>query len=355
MKRFKPVLQNLAVLGMGSVLALLLAEFVLRIWQPFPTRIKGEEIRLITNYSREVHITQDYWQPGLDDTIRYSTNSLGLRGPEPPLSSEATYKIIAVGGSTTECSVLDDEKAWPSQLCQRLRQQYPQVWLNNAGIDGTSLYAHQILLENHLLALKPDMILTLVGVNDFAKVYHGDDDGDVFSKTPSRQKIRGLMQKSELFSTLLNVYRMHQATQLGLHHNPNQPFNPKYALDSTENVQLHLAAQDRYSQKLKRYIDTCLAHRIEPVFITQPVFQMEQSPGFQFLRLYNETLHQVAAAHGLLCIDLATALPDDPLYYYDELHYTNPGAAAVAQIIDTALAPLLQQEINSPQQVLLTP
>jgi lysophospholipase L1-like esterase len=62
---------------------------------------------------------------------------------------------------------------------------------------------------------------------------------------------------------------------------------------------------------------------------------------FKLIELYNDVTRQVAQKYGVLLIDLAQELPRNSAYYYDYLHYTEPGAAAVASIIDRRLAPWL--------------
>ena len=44
---------------------------------------------------------------------------------------------------------------------------------------------------------------------------------------------------------------------------------------------------------------------------------------------------------GSFLIDLARELPRNSAYYYDYLHYTEPGAAAVAGIVAARLSPFL--------------
>ena len=62
---------------------------------------------------------------------------------------------------------------------------------------------------------------------------------------------------------------------------------------------------------------------------------------FQAIDLYNEVTRRVAQKDGVLLIDLARELPRNSTYYYDYLHYTEPGARAVAGIVDRHLAPCL--------------
>jgi len=49
----------------------------------------------------------------------------------------------------------------------------------------------------------------------------------------------------------------------------------------------------------------------------------------------------VAHQDGVLLIDLAREMPRNSAYYYNYLHYTEPGAAEVAKIVDRHLAPWL--------------
>ncbi len=102
-------------------------------------------------------------------------------------------------------------------------------------------------------------------------------------------------------------------------------------------------------------------HGIEPVFITQPTLYgpgIDPATGvdlgkvklgenlngalmFAVVEMYNHTLRQVAAKDHVLLIDLARELPRNSAYYYDYLHYTEAGAAAVAEIIYRGLRPFL--------------
>lgn len=63
-------------------------------------------------------------------------NSIGLRGPDPPLDFAGALSIVAVGGSTTECVVIIEGKTWPVALAAALQEPFRDVWVDNAGIDG---------------------------------------------------------------------------------------------------------------------------------------------------------------------------------------------------------------------------
>src|SRR4051812_14674097 len=111
--RAKRFFKNLLAVGFGLFAALLLAEGVLRIYNPFAVRIKGDRIMLPVN---QKYVWPNKHLPQLDDTIHHSKNSLGFRGPEKPANFDSALTIITIGGSTTECAYLSDGHDWPAVL-----------------------------------------------------------------------------------------------------------------------------------------------------------------------------------------------------------------------------------------------
>ena len=61
----------------------------------------------------------------------------------------------------------------------------------------------------------------------------------------------------------------------------------------------------------------------------------------QAIDLYNGVTRADGPKKGVLLIDLARELPRNSASYYDYLHYTEPGAAAVAGIVAQNLEPFL--------------
>src|SRR5262249_35227331 len=77
-------------------------------------------------------------------------------------------KLIAMGGSTTECMLLSDGEDWPELMRRTLVTSFPTLWVNNAGFDGHSTYGHLALMRKAIPPLHPDVVLLLVGMNDVA-------------------------------------------------------------------------------------------------------------------------------------------------------------------------------------------
>ena len=64
-------------------------------------------------------------------------------------------KAIVVGGSTTECFFVTENKAWPQVFQQETRRNNPKFWVNNAGLNGHSTFGHLILLKDIIVKQKP--------------------------------------------------------------------------------------------------------------------------------------------------------------------------------------------------------
>lgn len=106
--------------------------------------------------------------PGVSGWARYNVNSLGIRGPEfAPGGDE--YRILAVGGSTTECLYLGESEVWTTLLQDRLAVATDgrPVVVGNVGRSGLTARDHVVEVK-YLLPQLPhiDVVLVLVGVND---------------------------------------------------------------------------------------------------------------------------------------------------------------------------------------------
>ena len=151
------------------VFTFLALEIILRIYNPFPTRIKGDRIILPANQT--LHNDNDMF-PSLDKRITTVYNSLGLQGPEKPAGYDSCLSIVTMGGSTTACLYISTPNTWPSLLLNQLRGSFNNVWLNNGGQLGQSSFGHMFMLREHILKLKPKVIIFLCVGQDWLHQLH---------------------------------------------------------------------------------------------------------------------------------------------------------------------------------------
>ena len=106
-------------------------------------------------------------------------NKEGFRGPkiikEKP---ENTYRIFAVGGSTTFGSALLDHQTWPYYLQKKFDVSGLSTTIEviNAGISGASSKDETLLIKERLLDYDPDLYIVYDGWNDFIHYTKGNDE-----------------------------------------------------------------------------------------------------------------------------------------------------------------------------------
>lgn len=112
---------------------------------------------------------------------RYSTNSLGLRGRDVPRQKAAgTFRIICVGGSTTENAYVNDEDTYPAQLERMLQAKHAgaKIEVLNAGRSAYSSAHLLIDFQLDLVELKPDLLIVYQAINDLMPMSYPDFEPD---------------------------------------------------------------------------------------------------------------------------------------------------------------------------------
>ena len=104
-------------------------------------------------------------------SVRYRTNSLGMRENEEPLATKPDLRILVTGDSHTE-GVCNNVESFPHVLRRALLQRHPGRTIEslNAGKGAFSFYNYLGTLEKFLY-LEPDVFVVAVyGPNDFQDV-----------------------------------------------------------------------------------------------------------------------------------------------------------------------------------------
>lgn len=367
--RLRSVAINLLLLLLGTLVALLLLEVLLRFYNPFQARIKGNRIVLQTN--KTYHIKNDIIK-SLDPEVTVVRNALGFRGANPPADFRDQLTIVTIGGSTTQCFFLNEDQTWTARLGQQLEKSFRPMWINNAGLDGHSTHGHLVLLEDYIVPLRPKVALFLVGANDIALGSFSEWDSENIRSGIHFKSFKAFVKSVSAYSEVaalgLNMYRSLTAYQAGLTHHQVDLQKQGYLDVSEEAEKAYIARYSGqylkdYEARLRRIIDICRREGIEPVLITQPMvagFGTDDVTGvdlarvkaegpqqtgkmyWELLEVYNDSTRQVGREKGILVIDLARQLPKTSRYFYDFVHYTPQGAQAIADILYQSLCPALQ-------------
>jgi lysophospholipase L1-like esterase len=361
------LLRRIGLVALGLLLGLVLIEVVLRIWtNPFGYRVRGDEIILPVHVQ---YIIRDGDNPTLDPVIIHTKNSLGFRGPEPPGSLDGFLSIITVGGSTTEQLYISDGFTWTEILAEDLARNFPSIWVNNAGFVGHSTYGHQVLLDDVIGRIRPDVIIYLVGANELGRTELGPFDQAARADPGTwTGLVKWTTLHSETAALIYNLARAMQARRLAyaggnldlfsLPANPLSPDEIESALAGFRGAPL-----ESYRIRLTDLIWSTRAAGIEPVLLTQPALYGEavdpttgldlgplefygknSAAEWAVLELYNDVTRRVAEEEGVFLIDLAAAMPKDSQYYRDMIHYTNEGSVMVAEILFPDLCRFLASE-----------
>lgn len=361
------MIKNLKALLFGLLVALVLCEIVLRIYNPFTNFTK--QGKLVLPASQQT-VFENKWIKQLDSKIKYSRNALGFRGPMPTDSISKLNSIITVGGSTTECRFLSDSTTWPYLLGKELKDSIPNLWLNNAGIDGHSTFGHLLLMKEYISRLKPKYVVLLTGVNDVET--EKPESFDVMSENKLQYSsvkafLKSLLNKTEIGATVFQLYNIRSAYKKGLIHKEvdfkqlkDTTYTPAYIQETINKQKNYLVG---YQTRLQEIINICKANNIKPTLLTQPSLYgsyVDSTTGIrmdlkfhesnagknnllqeQVLEEYNNVVR--AFRTQATVIDLAKLMPKNTAYYYDFIHFNKQGAVKVAEIVSPYFKEIIHQ------------
>ena len=368
-----PLRARLLLLSAGLVLGLLLVEGILR-WVP----VRGYFVW--APEQRQVFEPRAEIMPGVSGKSRFITNAQGMRGRS--LSTADRFRILTVGGSTTECLYLDQTESWPWLLQESLSSRWEgdPVWVGNVGRSGHHS-GHHVLQIEKLLDRTPsiDLVVSMVGVNDLLRVLV-KRDGKGTHEVGAAQSERALLdqafavhpgaasesrfyERTEIWQRLRNLRR-----RLAPDHDEEMVQDmdgsvyERWRRLRREAPRIRHALPDlssalgEYAVNLERIVDRAQERDTRIVLVTQPsLWRGDLSPALEgllwmgvvelgreyysaaaleeALDRYNATLLEVCGRRGIPCVDLASVLPKDETVFYDDVHFNESGARQVARVL----------------------
>ncbi|MBX3415827.1 MAG: hypothetical protein KF708_24300 [Pirellulales bacterium] len=346
---------QLALLSVSLAFAWLLAEFVMA--TVLASRISQPQHLSWPNFEITFHPDSTVL-PGISGPARFQANSLGVRGEEWPARDQA-YRILCLGGSTTECAYLDQGEAWPQLLADRLNRDGAEpVWVGNAGVVGYTSEQHQKFVEQSPLMAEIDALVVLVGINDLLKFLETEqlqvDRAAAEALLDYQRPFWAKTSTRELARRWVNVY----AVQLATHYEDPEGRHHIVRRQERQGAEQHRElpplerAIDEYGQRLHRMAEVCREKHVRLLFVTQPVLwdpalsgeadellwlgwgragtfydQMALRGGIDE---FNARLVQVARETGVPLVDLSS-MDGQLKYFYDDCHFNELGSSFVAE------------------------
>jgi lysophospholipase L1-like esterase len=341
---------NVVILSYGCMMGYATAELIARAvtQDAFPTG------SLYPPNSRLSVDTSKFEMPGISGIAHTTINELGLRGPALPPGGRV-YRIIAVGGSTTESAELDDGQSWPQLVMDNLnRQQHSMpVWVANAGVSGHTTVHHLEMMRQLPALRQADALVFLIGVNDLLETLQVA--GAATQGRLQQGAIRFFhplpyFRRSRLYSLARSALRTYAQSHYEQTPGKEQRQRAVAPLAAAPPLAIGLA---EYRQRTRALARECAMRHQRCIFLTQPSLWRADLPPEAQQRLwfgrvegrgylsvgdlavamdrYNQALLQVCASDHLECYDLASAVPKDPSVMYDDVHFSAAGAVIVAR------------------------
>ncbi|WP_422355827.1 SGNH/GDSL hydrolase family protein [Roseivirga pacifica] len=334
----------------------------------YPIRDPFKQEKISTRYyftptklpKEQFTITIEDQLPGFknyDKQVTVTTNNLGFRYQKDLYTnkkSDDEFRIFAIGGSTTECSFLNDGDDWPSLLAKQMNDVFlgKNISVINTGQSGHNISDHLHLVIQQLIHLNPDLFIVYAGVND---LYASITKSTSQNKSTYPLKVRGEL----LLLTETQIGRRLYYLVKGMNPNP-------YHITAETNQQNRAAIVSEmaftnfpeelnfdYSLNgLEALIGICKALNIKLVFLSQAVSWDEkdtdldswQTSIFGNVRYREKDLrramdelnaHNISLCnkHNIPYINMQQELTPNSDNFFDDMHLNYQGSNNLSQVL----------------------
>jgi len=348
--------------GRKKVLALLLAilvtlgasELGLRLlWHnPFRHESPDHLLKLRIHHPHTDHIfrrspaatSPDQWVRLRTDARSYILPSMQYKDPD------AT--IAFLGGSTTECSAVEEGVRFPALISQLLAKEGLKVNTLNAARSGNTLHDSINVLLNHVIEDRPDIAVVMEASNDIGLLKEaGGYQSRMGSPVSSTDFAKWWLQ---IASSKLYLAALARAGATAAEVRATDPANDwrrRQPVFNAPSVKL-------FRQRLKAFVQICRSFAIEPVVMTQPFSGSRNALTPSWIDAtaqdqFNAVIRMVGEEEGVAVIDLVSYLQEEAsewnkpmVIFYDAIHVTDKGSQVYAQYISERLLPLIRQRLS---------
>lgn len=307
---------------------------------------------------------------GISGSKKFSTNSSGYRSIND--FSPQTENWLCVGGSTTECTYLDDSQTWYSLLEKKLGSQFRIASIGKSGHISKNHYNYL----NRILSEDKNIkgVVLMCGLNDLVKVLANPQlDLSILKKESTLHMcFAGRINESGIVSHSALLWYIKEKLTL-------QNKNKSILLDRTGAILTQWRANynsksavisnlpklenslKTYQTNLEEIIQLCASKKTKLIVLNQSAIWKSKPTDFEQkllwmgglgdyqnhkgcayystaaldegLRLFNETTKKICLQKNIPFVDLYSSLPKDTSVFYDDCHFNEHGAKKVAEII----------------------
>jgi lysophospholipase L1-like esterase len=360
----------------ATAAAIVIGELVLRAMAPYPGKYLTWPPHL-----RKIFKPDPRYIYGVIETAHFIINGVGVRGDE--ISPQQKYRVLDIGGSTTECLYQDQSRTWSALVERRLGSKHPELkpWVGNLGRSGFNSRHHVLQMTYEVPQLPHlDTVILLIGCNDLTlRLILGADYDPDHLTTPyglQHQMRRTFCYyplgfgffcdlKDTAWWRLIHATTKQRASILTLdEYGEAVDKLRKRRLNAVKllNKLPYMApAMGEYGRNVNTIIDCAKKMSVRVIFLTQPslwrpdltkaenallwgggaadVEATDRGPYYSVdaltegMAMYNKKLMEVCAQRSTECIDLAALVPKTTENFFDDVHFTDAGSQRVADIV----------------------
>jgi lysophospholipase L1-like esterase len=277
-------------------------------------------------------------------------NSLGFRGKEIRQPKGNTYRIVALGESTTFGMTLEPtDRPWPEVLEQMIQDNLKPrrpVEVINAGVPGFSIGDNLARFTRDILPVQPEMILSYHGFNGFSLVDNClpvvvDPSPPAYPERPVK-----------LLANLEYLLAIHA-------------FNSRRTSPPSQAQLVTNVIETAYARDYRRLIEMCKTNRLDLVLGTFSMavnahsdpdvvrFYRQSFPDLQRQIKANEThsaivRQLVREQPGVTLVDTQPFVDGQYTNFTDLVHFTQEGRQRIAEAFFESIKGTLEHEILGP-------
>ena len=353
--------KNLILGVMSIVIALVRGEILLRVaWNnPYQNEIPDKIVIIRTQHENaDLSIDRSIIDPGADQ-VQLRTDDRGYILPSFQFDNP-DFTVVFLGGSTTECSAVDEKKRFHAVVSELLESEF-RVNTLNASRSGNTAHDSINILLNHVVTDHPDIAIMMHAANDFGLIAttggYEKRMGEHVSVLLLSRWIAQLSSRLSIFGIARDMMRhapgsRQQDTGEGIGR-AIQTGNSTIARPDGR-IEYDVSI-DLFKERLGAFIGICRAFDILPILMTQPaspLYRTKLTPSWvdsSYQDVFNDVIREVGVEYDVTVIDLVEYLDADVegwqepmVVFYDALHVTDHGSELYATHISERLAPLMR-------------